>query len=145
MTGVAKTEFDHISVVVKEQVDHIGGIVHAKADEISETVSKVNGTVQDVNGKTKDQVQRVNGMVSEALTTTEHVSRSIQDGIKAPVIKIAGWVATAKASIEGLAEKVPFFHTETAEPTAASRPQKRTGDPGPQPPITPDFPNKPKF
>ena len=120
MTGVVKGEVDHISTVVKEQVDHISGvvkvqvdhisgIVNIKADEIAETVTRLNSTVQDVNGKTQSQVQRVNGIVSEALTTTESVSRSIQHGIKVPVVKIAGWVASAKSGIETLADKLPFL------------------------------------
>ncbi len=156
MTGVVKGEVDHISGVVKEQVDHISAIVTAKADEIGTTVTKLNGTVQelngtvqDVNGKTQAQVQRVNGMVSEALTTTENVSRSIQQGIKAPVIKVAGWVAAAKSGIEGLSEKIPFFShlmesksesvptTPVAKDAGAEKP--------PQPRIPKDFPNKPMF
>ncbi len=148
MTGVIKGEVAHITEIVHAQADHISGIVHEKADEISATVTKVNTTVQDVNGKTKDQVQRVNGMVSEALTTTEHVSRSIQNGIKVPVLKVVGWVAAAKAGIETLAEKVPFLHQVTEvkpvpgpKPVISKDPDEYTGPPYiPSPSV-----NKPKF
>lgn len=143
MTGVVKGEVDHVSAVIKgqvdrisEQVDHISGvvkvqvdhiseIVSVKADEIGETVTRLNGTVQDVNGKTQSQVQRVNGMVSEALTTTENVSRSIQHGITLPIVKIAGWVASAKSGIESLAEKIPFLS------------QLMEDKPAPKPPVRP--------
>ncbi len=140
MTGVVKGEVDHISAVVKEQVDriseqvdhisgvvkvqvdHISGIVNVKADEIGETVTRLNSTVQDVNGKTQNQVQRVNGIVSEALTTTENVSRSIQHGIQLPVVKIAGWVASAKSGIETLTEKIPFLNHLMQDDKPAAKP-----------------------
>ena len=109
ITGVVKEQVDHINGVVKGQVDHINGIVTEKSDEISETVTRFNSTVQDVQGKTNEQVQRVNGIVSEALTTTEQVSRSIQEGIRVPVTKIAAWVNNAKTGIESFADRVPFL------------------------------------
>ncbi len=104
---------------VTSDVQHISGVVRSKIDEAGQTFSNVNDTVQDVNGKTKAQVQRVNGMVSEALTTTEQVSRSIQHGIKVPVQKIAEWVGVAKVSIENLSSKVPFLHSTHSGKSAA--------------------------
>lgn len=109
ITGVVKEQVDHINGIVTGQVDHINGIVTAKSDEISDTVTRFNSTVQDVNGKTHEHVQRVNGIVSEALTTTEQVSRSIQQGIRVPVDKIVGWVSNAKSGIESFADRVPFL------------------------------------
>ncbi len=108
---------------VSSDVQHISGVVRGKVDEISQTVTKVNDTVQDVNGKTQQQVQRVNGMVSEALTTTEHVSRSIQHGIRVPVAKVVGWVAAAKAGLETLAARSPFMggKTTAAKPYSPGR------------------------
>lgn len=93
---------------VTSDVQHISSLVRAKVDEAGQTFTQVNSTVQDVNAKGKAQVQRVNGMVSEALTATEQVSRSVQHGIKVPIQKIAEWVAAAKGGIETLVDKMPW-------------------------------------
>ena len=105
---------------VTSDVQHISGVVRSKVDEAGQTFTRVNETVQgynetakDVNSKTKAQVQRVNGMVSDALTTTEHVSKQIQHGIRVPVEKVASWVTAAKIGIEHLSEtlgaRIPFL------------------------------------
>lgn len=146
MTGVVKGEVDHISAVVKGQVDHISGIVTAKSDEIGETITRVNGTVQEVNGKTHEQVQRVNGMVSEALTTTENVSRSIQHGIQVPIVKIAGWVAAAKSSIETLADRIPFLSQMMQDDPTPMKSKARTTEPAAGgPPFVPAADRKTDF
>ena len=118
---------------ISADVQHISSVVRSKVDEAGATFTKVNQTVQgytetaqDVNVKAKDQVQRVNGMVSEALTTTQQVSKQIQHGIKVPVEKIAGWVTAAKNGIENLADKVPFF-THSAGPRAGGPRATGTG------------------
>ena len=120
------SDVQHMSGVVKTKVDEVGVVVTKVVGEVSDTVTKVNGTVQDVNGKTQEQVQRVNGMVSEALTTTEHMSRSIQHGIRVPVQKVVGWVAAAKAGIETLADRVPFLHQWAPKPETSSTAGPRT-------------------
>lgn len=115
---------------VSSDVAHISSVVRSTVDELGQTVSQVNSTMQDVNAKSKAQVARVNTMVSDALTTTEHVSRSIQHGIRVPIQKIAGWVAAVKAGAETLAERMPWAHR-----AAGSRPSapgaSGTGSPGP--------------
>jgi methyl-accepting chemotaxis protein len=137
---------------VTSDVQHISSVVRSKVDEVGVTFTKVNQTVQqytdtaqDVNHKAKDQVQRVdtlvkgqvervNGMVSDALTTTQHVSKQIQHGIKVPIEKIASWVTAAKLGIENLAEKVPFLKHEQPGRPGAGRPAGRPGPvPVPQP------------
>ncbi len=123
---------------VTSDVQHISALVRSKVDEAGTTFTQVNSTVQDVNTKSKAQVQRVNGMVSEALTTTEHVSRSIQHGIKVPIVKITEWVAAAKAGIEGLADRIPFLHHVAPPMRSGSAGTTRTGSrpmsaPGPVP------------
>ena len=137
---------------VSSDVTHISGVVRAKIDEagqtfskVNETVGQVNGTVQDVNGKAKSQVQRVNGMVTDALTTTEHVSQQIQHGIKVPVQKIAGWVAAAKVSLESLAARTPFAsYFTTTSPRTSSGPRKATTVAPGGPPFVPtsEVPNQ---
>lgn len=124
---------------VSSDVTHISSVVKNKVDEAGQTFTQVNSTVQDVNVKSKAQVARVNGMVSEALTTTEQISRSIQHGIQVPIQKIAGWVAAAKSGIETLSERIPFLH-HVAPPMRPSQPGAggpgRTGTstgPGPVP------------
>ena len=128
---------------ISSDVQHISSVVRSKVDEAGQTFTKVNQTVQgytetaqDVNVKAKDQVQRVNGMVSEALTTTQQVSKQIQHGIKVPVEKIASWVTAAKIGIENLAEKVPFL-SHSAGP--------RSGGPraGKGPRVVPTAPTEP--
>lgn len=98
------SDVQHISSVVRGKVDEAG----ATFTQLNQTVQKYNETAQEVNTKAKGQVERVNGMVSEALTTTQHVSKQIQHGIKVPIEKIASWVTAARISIEHFAEKVPF-------------------------------------
>lgn len=109
----------------------ISALVRSKVEEFGPTVSHVNETVQgftetakDANVKAKGQVERVNHLVSDALTTTQQVSKQIQHGIKVPVEKIATWVTAAKLSIEHLSDRFPFLkHTP---------PSQRPG-PGPVP------------
>lgn len=119
ISGVVKSKVDEISSAVTRVVgdvgqtvtrvsDQVGDTVVKVSGQVSETVAQVNSTVQDVNGKTQAQVARVNGMVSDVLTSTEHVSKSIQHGIRVPVDKVVGWVAAAKSGIESLVEKTPF-------------------------------------
>ncbi len=119
MSGVVKAKVDEISVAVSKVTADVTETVHKVSGQVGETVVKVSGqvgetvtqvnsTVQDVNGKTKAQVERVHGLVSEALNTTEEVSRSIQHGIRVPVDKIASWVIAAKNGIEGVVAKTPF-------------------------------------
>ena len=131
---------------ISGDVEHISNVVRAKVDEVGQTVTRVNTTVQDVNGKTQAQVTRVNGMVSDALTTTEHVSRSIQHGIRVPIDKVVGWVAAAKGGIETLAAKMPFMQHTThrgparpwAPPAAGSTTTTTTGTAAPGgPPFVP--------
>ncbi len=126
---------------VTSDVQHISSVVRSKVDELGGTVSKANqtalgymDTAQDVNQKAKGQVARVNDMVSDALTTTQHVSKQIQHGIRVPVEKIASWVTAAKLGIENLAEKVPFLHQAMGgQPSAPKRPAPSSSRPGPTP------------
>ena len=101
---------------VSENVTQMSYTVRAKVDEVGETVSQVNKTAQaynqtaqDVNGKTRAQVERVNGIVTDALTATQHLSETVQHGIKVPVNKAASMIATAKTFFEGLADKYPML------------------------------------
>lgn len=129
---------------VTSDVQHISSVVRSKVDEAGQTFSQINQTVQhynetaqDVNVKAKGQVQRVNEMVGEALTTTQHVSKQIQHGIKVPVEKIAGWVTAAKIGIENLSEKIPFLNSQPRPAAPGARPATATGSrPGPVP-VTP--------
>lgn len=126
---------------VTSDVQHISSVVRSKVDELGGTVSKANqtalgymDTAQDVNQKAKGQVARVNEMVSDALTTTQHVSKQIQHGIRVPVEKVASWITAAKLGIENLAEKVPFLHQAMGgQPSAPKRPGSAGSRPGPTP------------
>jgi hypothetical protein len=89
-------------------VEQVSYTVRAKIDELGQTVSQLNETIADANGRTRFQVARVDGMISEALDTTEDVSRTVQRGIRIPVREIAGIIAGIKVAIETLIERSPF-------------------------------------
>lgn len=110
---------------ITENVEQMSYTVRGKVDEIGVTVTEINKTVQDINGKTREKVTRVNGMVDDALTTTQHVSRTIQDGVRKPVQQIAGIVAGIKAAVEKLIERSPFGHRERHTPYEGSRTYER--------------------
>jgi methyl-accepting chemotaxis protein len=116
--------FDDISPKVRSITSNVEQICYTareKADEVGETISQVNKTVADINGKTRLQISRVDGMVTEALHTTQQISRTVQEGIRGPVKQIAGLVAGVKAAAEKLVQRSPF------------NPQARK----PQPPTSP--------
>lgn len=129
---------------VTSDVQHISSVVRSKIDEAGQTFSRVNETVQgynetaqEVNTKAKGQVERVNGIVSEALTSTQHVSKQIQHGIKVPVEKIAAWVTAAKIGIEHLSERLPFLHQNpqrNTAPRSSTAYSRSTPGPVPVPP-----------
>ena len=128
---------NQVGETVTKVSSQVGETVTKVSGQVGETVTQVNSTVQDVNGKTKAQVQRVNGIVSEALNSTEEVSRSIQHGIRVPVDKVAGWVVAARKGVEGLVAKTPFGHkTETHRPAAVTPIRTTTVAPG-GPPFVP--------
>ncbi len=119
---------------VKDQVDDT--VVKVKG-QVDDTVTKVSSTVQDVNGKTQAQVQRVNGIVTEALTTTEQVSRSVQHGIQVPVEKMVVWVASAKTGLDNLNVRLPFLSRLIGQ-KAPAKPAKTTqSTAGGQPVVVP--------
>jgi hypothetical protein len=93
---------------VSTNVEQISYTMREKCDEIGETLSQINRTVGDANLKTRIQVARVDGLVTDALATTEEVSRTVQDGIRVPVRQIAGIIAGFKAALETLAKRSPF-------------------------------------
>ena len=129
------SDVQHISSVVRSKVDEAGLTftkINQTVEKVNETVQGYNVTAQDVNVKAKGQVERVNGMVSDALTTTQQVSKQIQHGIKVPVEKIASWVTAAKIGIENLSEKIPFLNQN--QPGARKPTTPRPG-PVPVPPV----------
>ncbi len=130
------SDVQHISSVVRSKVDEAGLTftkINQTVEKVNETVQGYNSTAQDVNAKAKGQVERVNGMVSEALTTTQHVSKQIQHGIKVPVEKIAGWVTAAKIGIENLSDKIPFLNGNP--PSGGRKPGAPKPGPVPVPPV----------
>ena len=91
-----------------ENAEQIGSTVRVKVDELAITVGELNDTVREINVRTRVQVARVDGMVSEALTTTEEISQSVQHGIRAPVRQLAGVISGLKVGFETLIERSPF-------------------------------------
>jgi len=82
--------------------------VRVKVDELANTVDHLNRTVREINERSRVQISRVDGIVTDALTTTYEVSRTVQDSIKGPVRQIAGIVAGVKTGIETLIARSPF-------------------------------------
>ena len=93
---------------ITTNVEEISYTVREKCDEVSATLSEINRTVADLNIKTRVHVNHVDGLVTEALVTTEEVSRTVQESIKKPVRQIAGIIAGLRAGIETLAQRSPF-------------------------------------
>lgn len=93
---------------ITTNVEEVTYTVREQCTELSATLADLNRTVRDANARTRAQVSRVDGLVSDALTTTEHVSKTVQEGIKTPVRHIAGVVAGAKAAVETLMARSPF-------------------------------------
>lgn len=119
------TNAEHISNIAKDKATEIGGTV----TKINETVIQINQTVQDVNGRTRGQVAHVDGIVTEALNTTEHVSRTIQEGIRAPFKQMAGIFTGMKVGVE------TFLHRVGYRP-AATRYTEPVTPPVPPPPTS---------
>ena len=93
---------------ITANAEQISYTVLTKVDELSVTIDELNETVRDINGRTRVQVSRVDGIVADALTATEEISHTVQNGIKAPVRQIAGVIAGLKAGLETLIERSPF-------------------------------------
>jgi uncharacterized protein YoxC len=93
---------------ITQNVEEISYTVRTKVDELGVTVSQLNETVQEINGRTRMQVTRVDGIVTTALTATEEISYTVQQGIRAPIRQIAGVIAGVKAGVETLLERSPF-------------------------------------
>jgi len=93
---------------ISTNVEQATYTVRAKVDELGETVSELNKTVSEANSRTRVHVARVDGMISEALDTTEDVSRTVQQGIRVPVREIAAIIAGIKVAVETLINRSPF-------------------------------------
>ena len=91
-----------------DDAEQIGSTVREKVDELAITVSELNSTVKEINVRSRVQVARVDGMVSEALTTTQEISQTVQQGIRLPVRQIAGVISGLKVGFETLIERSPF-------------------------------------
>jgi len=94
--------------VITTNIEEISYTVREKCDEVGATLSEINRTVADLNLKTRVHVSHVDVMVTEALASTEEVSRTVQESIKKPVRQIAGIIAGLRAGIETLAARSPF-------------------------------------
>jgi uncharacterized protein YoxC len=93
---------------ISTNVEQVSNTVRIKVDELGQTVTELNETIAEANGRTRVHVARVDGMVTEALDTTEDISRTVQQGIRIPVREIAGIIAGIKVAVETLIERSPF-------------------------------------
>lgn len=93
---------------ISTNVEQVSLTMRTKIDELGQTVSELNETISDANGRTRVHVARVDNMVSEALDTTEDISRTVQQGIRTPVREIAGIIAGIKVAVETLIQRSPF-------------------------------------
>jgi len=93
---------------ISTNVEQVSYTVREKIDELGVTLTQLNETVAEANGRTRAQVVRVDGMVSEALDTTEEVSRTVQQGIRTPIREVAAIIAGIKVAVETLIERSPF-------------------------------------
>lgn len=95
---------------ITTNVEQITYTVRGKVDEFSATASEINSTVKDANARTRQKVSRVDTMVSDALNTIHHVSQTIQEGVRKPVVKIAGMISALKQGLETFAERSPLMN-----------------------------------
>jgi len=93
---------------ISTNVEQTTYTVRAKVDEMAETVSQLNKTIIEANSRTRVHVAHVDNIISEALDTTEDVSRTVQQGIRVPVREIAGIIAGIKVAVETLIDRSPF-------------------------------------
>lgn len=93
---------------ITTNVEEVTYTVREQVTELSATLADLNRTVRDANARTRAQVSRVDGLVSEALTTTQEVSKTVQEGIRVPARQLAGILAGAKAAVETLIARSPF-------------------------------------
>ncbi|MGC9198900.1 MAG: hypothetical protein ACP5E5_08180 [Acidobacteriaceae bacterium] len=93
---------------ISENTEQISATVRTRVEDVNVTVTEVNETLREMNGRTRAQMQRVDGMVSEALTTAEEISKTVQQGIKGPVKQMAGLIAGVQAAVRTLVERSPF-------------------------------------
>jgi len=93
---------------ISTNVEQVSYTVRVKVDELGQTITQLNETVAEANGRTRVQVARVDGMISEALDTTEEVSRTVQQGIRTPVREVAAIIAGIKVAVETLIDRSPF-------------------------------------
>ena len=93
---------------ISTNVEQVSYTVRAKVDELGQTITQLNETIADANGRTRVHVARVDDMVTEALDTTEDVSRTVQQGIRVPVREIAAIISGIKVAVETLIERSPF-------------------------------------
>jgi methyl-accepting chemotaxis protein len=101
---------------ITTNVEQISYTVRSKVDEFSVTADELNRTVKDANKRTQAQVAHVDGIVNEALRSAQHVSRTVQEGVRKPMQQIAGIVAGVKRGVETWVERSPFKrHMPTEE------------------------------
>jgi TolA-binding protein len=93
---------------ISTNVEQVSYTVRAKIDELGQTITQLQETIAEANGRTRAQVARVDSMVSEALDTTEDISRTVQEGVRVPVREIAAIIAGIKVAVETLIERSPF-------------------------------------
>ncbi len=104
---------------ITTNVEQITYTVRGKVEEFSATASEINSTVKDVNARTRQKVSRVDTMITDALNTIHNVSHTIQEGVRKPVVKVAGMVAAVKRGLETLAERSPLINRMRTHKAAA--------------------------
>ena len=85
--------------VISDNLLETSKVVRASAQQLDKTIT-------DVNLRTQRQVAGVDGMVTAALTTTQEIVETIQEGIRVPAKKIALVATQLKLTIEGIVARV---------------------------------------
>lgn len=86
--------------MVAENFAETSTVIRRKVADFDATLTETNQTLKDVNRKTQAQVARVDGMVASALTSTDDIASTIQQGIRTPVREVAGLVNGLKAGLD---------------------------------------------
>jgi methyl-accepting chemotaxis protein len=121
---------------IAENTEQISYSVRGKVDELSVTLGELNETVREINQRTRVQVTRVDGIVTDAVTATEEISQTVQNGIKVPIRQIAGVIAGLRAGLDTLIARSPFNRgSSQAERTYRASEPGYSRDVPPSPPL----------
>ena len=99
---------EEIVAVAKDKVNEFAPTISAARETIgdyNQTARDYNQTARDANQRARQQVDRVNVMVTGALDAAVRLGKAVEHGITQPGRELAGFVASAKSTVDDLLKK----------------------------------------